>query len=283
MSPTITETDTLAERLHNATGARYGNHPYIHHPRAVAALLHPYAPAAVKAGLLHDTVEDTTYTLEQMRVDGYTDLEIAAVDGVTKRPGEKYFDAIDRAAAHWLARIVKMADNQHNRSGLGEAEDRLWAARAEKKYDQARRMLELALDADVGRLPGFMDIGGIRTCYMDADETGHAWIAIGRHDSAAVQAACEEHARRLGLPNLHDDPDTPALRHTVGYGYGILLGDPHTGLTDWSITTVAPTVASDTQPTPHRPVTADTIGAFKVSWIDIYVPLTCNRRARGTR
>jgi hypothetical protein len=264
--PSITDTDALADRYHAATGKKYGNQPYITHPRAVAQLLYPYGPDAVTAGLLHDTIEDTAYTLNQMRTDGYNQLVIDTVDAVTRRTGETYFDFIRRCSRHWLGRIIKLADNRHNASTLDQAEDRVWAAGMTRRYTRARLILERALAADVARLNEFAVIGGIRVCDLDTADSSHAWYAIGHHPAGAVQAACEEQARRLGLPNLFGDTD-PGGPVPVGHGYGILTGSPTTGLNDWRIATLAPDRNGY-----HRPVTADTVGAFKISWIDSFDP-----------
>jgi GTP pyrophosphokinase len=74
----------FAEQAHIGQ-KRASGEPYITHSLAVAAILAELRvpPAVVIAGLLHDTVEDTTITLEQVRRE-FGDEVTALVDGVTK-------------------------------------------------------------------------------------------------------------------------------------------------------------------------------------------------------
>src|SRR5690606_18621295 len=75
---------TAAEKAHSGQKRRSGE-PYITHPLAVAQILADLGIGSktVAAALLHDTVEDTDYTLEQLRGD-FGDEIAMLVDGVTK-------------------------------------------------------------------------------------------------------------------------------------------------------------------------------------------------------
>lgn len=116
--------------------------PYIEHPAAVAGLLAEAGPEAVAAGWLHDVVEDTTVTLDDLAAAGFPPAVVSAVDAVTKRPGEPYDDLVRRAAADRIGRWVKLADNANNSD-----EQRLallpaaTAARLRGKYARARDIL----------------------------------------------------------------------------------------------------------------------------------------------
>jgi len=70
------------------------------------------------AAALHDVVEDTPWTIEDLRTEGFPPVVIAAVDALTKRPGERRMDAARRAGADPIARRVKLADLADN-MGLG--------------------------------------------------------------------------------------------------------------------------------------------------------------------
>jgi hypothetical protein len=153
-APTVDDADALAARGHH--GQTYGPKddptrcvPYIEHPRAVARLVHPYGPDAVIAALLHDTVEDTAnkpepITLTGLRSRGYSRLTANAVDAVSRRPGETYPALIGRACADPAGRIIKIADNTHNRSGLHNLPGER-ARTLQTRYDKAYTRLYSAL------------------------------------------------------------------------------------------------------------------------------------------
>lgn len=138
---TIENADLLARTAHRGQVDKAGN-PYIDHPRAVAEALREHGDHAVMAGLLHDVVEDTHITLDDLRELGYPDDVVAAVDSVTRRPNETYMDMVRRAAADPLGRLVKLADNAHNSSPerLAALEPEVAAGLA-KRYARARATL----------------------------------------------------------------------------------------------------------------------------------------------
>ena len=73
-----------------------------------------YEKACVVA-LLHDIVEDTDITLDDLRAEGFDGEILVAVDAITRRKEEnKYFDFIERVKKNDLARIVKIHDLEDN-------------------------------------------------------------------------------------------------------------------------------------------------------------------------
>ena len=64
--------------------------------------------------VLHDVVEDTGRSPDDLRRLGYSEEVLAALDCVTKRQGEDYAAFVERAAANPLARRVKLADLEDN-------------------------------------------------------------------------------------------------------------------------------------------------------------------------
>lgn len=82
--------------------------PYILHPLRVM-LAQRDATARIVA-VLHDVVEDTAWTLERLRTEGFSEAVLAGVDAVTKREGETYRDFVARAARDPAGRVVKRAD-----------------------------------------------------------------------------------------------------------------------------------------------------------------------------
>lgn len=123
---------------------------YIDHPRAVAATLEEHGELAVVAGWLHDVVEDSDFTIERLSELGFPEEVLTAVDSVTRRAGESYFDMVRRAAADPIGRLVKLADNRHNsdeaRLVLLPAEA---AERLRKRYAKAREILLAAGHAPI--------------------------------------------------------------------------------------------------------------------------------------
>lgn len=103
---------------------RKSGEPYIIHPLAVAQILADLGmgPIVVAAGLLHDTVEDTDYTLEECRAD-FGDTVAGLVDGVTKISNMEYGESAQAETIRKMvvamsrdARVlvVKLADRLHN-------------------------------------------------------------------------------------------------------------------------------------------------------------------------
>ncbi len=135
----------VAERHHRSQTRKSGD-PYITHPLAVATILAELGmtPPTVVAALLHDTIEDTAYTLEALRAD-FGDEVAALVDGVTKLDKVKYGDAATaetvRKMVVAMARdprvlVLKLADRLHNMRTLRYLP-------AEKQERKARETLEI--------------------------------------------------------------------------------------------------------------------------------------------
>lgn len=114
--------------------------PYVFHPFHLAEQMD--SEEAVLVALLHDVAEDTDYTLQDMRVMGFPESVLEALNLLTHREGEPYMDYIARIKTNPLARQVKLADLRHN-SDLTrlDAVDEKTLARAEK-YAKAIAMLE---------------------------------------------------------------------------------------------------------------------------------------------
>ena len=112
-----------AVKQHSSQRRKSGE-PYIIHPLAVAQILADLGmgPLVVAAGLLHDTVEDTDYTLDQCRAE-FGDTVAGLVDGVTKL---SQLEVGDSAQAETIRKlvvamsrdvrtlVVKLADRVHN-------------------------------------------------------------------------------------------------------------------------------------------------------------------------
>lgn len=66
------------------------------------------------AAVLHDVVEDSAVTLDDLAAEGFSQDVIEALAALTKQPGETRIDAARRAACNPIARTVKLADNAEN-------------------------------------------------------------------------------------------------------------------------------------------------------------------------
>jgi len=93
-------------------------------------------------GILHDVVEDSEKTIEDLRAAGVREDILAAVDAITKRPSESYKKYIERVKLNKLARQVKVADISHNMSipRLFHLEEKE-VVRLTKKYYKAYQIL----------------------------------------------------------------------------------------------------------------------------------------------
>jgi len=92
--------------------------PYWKHPTAVANLMLEYETNFVSdemlaVALLHDVVEDTETTLEDLAKIFSADV-VDGVDGVTRRPGESWNDYFKRFSVEPIAKVVKKYDLIHN-------------------------------------------------------------------------------------------------------------------------------------------------------------------------
>src|SRR6478752_1912366 len=135
----------VAESAHEGQMRKSGD-AYITHPLAVTTILAELGmtPPTLAAALLHDTVEDTAYSLDELRRD-FGDEITMLVDGVTKLDKVTYGEAAQaetvRKMVIAMARdirvlVIKLADRLHNA--------RTWRyVSAESAQRKARETLEI--------------------------------------------------------------------------------------------------------------------------------------------
>jgi (p)ppGpp synthase/HD superfamily hydrolase len=135
----------IATTAHTGQVDQAGN-DYIAHPARVAAALH--TPQQQAAGWLHDVLEDTDVTADDLADAGIPDDVIAAVEAVTHHRGEPEDDYLNRiAAAGPLAVATKLADMADNSDGgrLALIDDDAKRDRLTAKYARrTTRLRELA-------------------------------------------------------------------------------------------------------------------------------------------
>ena len=114
-----------------------GGVPYIFHPIHLAETMNDEVSTCV--ALLHDTVEDTDVTLEQLAHEFPREI-VEAVDLLTHRDGVEYFDYVRAIKQNPVAVKVKLADLAHNSDpkricNQGNQE------RRREKYAKAKKIL----------------------------------------------------------------------------------------------------------------------------------------------
>lgn len=114
--------------------------PYIYHPVHLAENM-PDENAVITA-LLHDVVEDTHITIDDLAREGFNKDILTALQLLTHNPAQEYMDYISQLSTCPLARKVKLADLRHNSdvSRLDTIDEKM--SRRLKKYKQAIRLLE---------------------------------------------------------------------------------------------------------------------------------------------
>ena len=132
--------DALAAFAHRGQVDKAGQ-PYIQHPRTVASRVTGEDEKIV--ALLHDVLEDTDVAEDTIR-NLFGDKIADAVAALTHREDEDYFSYVARVAKNPLARIVKLADLEHNMdlSRLPKVTEK--DLRRVEKYSRARRILMAA-------------------------------------------------------------------------------------------------------------------------------------------
>jgi (p)ppGpp synthase/HD superfamily hydrolase len=129
----------IAAKAHAGQVDKAGQ-PYVLHP--LRMMLAVTMPEARMAAVLHDIVEDTTVTLDELRAAGFPATVLEAVEALTKREGEDYEAFIRRVAPNPIAREVKLADLRDN-SDLSRISEPTERDRERiKKYSRAIAYLE---------------------------------------------------------------------------------------------------------------------------------------------
>ena len=114
--------------------------PYVFHPFHLADQMQDENTTIV--ALLHDVVEDTDYTLDDLRAMDFGDEVIEALSYMTHDPAVPYMEYVARIRENDIARRVKLADLRHNSdiTRLDTVDQK--ALDRVAKYAQAIRLLE---------------------------------------------------------------------------------------------------------------------------------------------
>src|SRR2546430_12998170 len=142
MQRTFTLDDAIqsARRAHEGQLDKSGR-PYIGHPLRVMGRV--TGDHARMVAVLHDVVEDTSVTTDDLAQAGCPTDVVRAVDALSKRPGEDSAAYLARVAANELALLVKRADIADNCSPERMARlDEATRERLTAKYANALRLLD---------------------------------------------------------------------------------------------------------------------------------------------
>ena len=128
----------LAKQHHEGQTDKAGK-PYIEHPLRVMNQVESEEEKIV--AVLHDIVEDTDISLDDLRSEGFSEEVVSAVECLTKQDGENYDSYIERISFNPLAVKIKLADLEDNSdlTRLPEVTDK--DLERIEKYDKALEKL----------------------------------------------------------------------------------------------------------------------------------------------
>ena len=114
--------------------------PYVFHPFHLAEQMKDESSTIV--ALLHDVVEDTDVTFDDLRTFGFNNDVIEALMLLTHEVGIPYLTYVAEIKKNPIARAVKLADLQHNSdlSRLDLVDEK--ALRRKEKYSEAIMLLK---------------------------------------------------------------------------------------------------------------------------------------------
>ena len=202
----------FASKYHEGQ-TRDSGEPYMVHPVMVAHILADMRmdSVAMQTGLLHDVVEDTSVTVEQVRKE-FGEEVARCVDGVTKLTKLDFFSAEERQAESFrkmlLAMVedirvimVKLADRMHNMRTLGYLSP-------ERRERIARETIEIyapiAHRLGMGKIRGELEDLAFQHLEPDAYKEIVVEIESRRHSNeeflAEIRQTVESELRREGIP-----------------------------------------------------------------------------------
>jgi GTP diphosphokinase / guanosine-3',5'-bis(diphosphate) 3'-diphosphatase len=189
----------VAAQWHSGQKRKSGD-PYITHPLAVATILAELGMnhETLCAALLHDTVEDTAYTLAELRREFGDDIA-ALVDGVTKLDKVKYGEAAEAETVRKMVvamsrdirvLVIKLADRLHNMRTLRYLP-------REKQERKSREVLEIFAPL-AHRL-------GMNTVKWELEDLAFATLFSKRYDEIARLVSERAPRRDVFLQEVIED------------------------------------------------------------------------------
>ena len=193
---TIERAIEIAATAHAGQKGKNGE-AYILHPLRV--MMAVGSESERMAAVLHDVVEDTSVTLDDLRAAGFAEEVVRAVDLLTKREGESREEAARRAVADPIARAVKLADVSDNM-------DLTRLPRITKK-DRDRL-------AEYEKVKAILEAGPVDEAAGPVDEPAVPSEAAVPDATAKPDEAVGEGSHPAGM-----DPRHPRIRINYTYGF----------------------------------------------------------------
>ena len=109
--PTIERAIQIATEAHDGQKDKAGL-PYLLHPLRIMMQMDSLEKMIIAA--LHDVVEDSQWTLEGLRREGFSETIVNAVDSLSRREGETYDAYIERVKLNPTAIPIKLGDLKDN-------------------------------------------------------------------------------------------------------------------------------------------------------------------------
>ena len=163
--------------------------PYVFHPFHLAEQME--TEDEICTALLHDVVEDSPYTIEDLKKAGFHETVTDAVALLTHNPDVPYMDYVRAIRKNKVARKVKMADLTHNSDPKRKVIETEWERRRAGKYRIAKAILEDDwYDHYMGHYRKTIPLDDKRLCFLSVfyDLDG-----IVKKYSLDVEAASDSH------------------------------------------------------------------------------------------
>ncbi|MBE5477870.1 hypothetical protein E3G68_005203 [Mycobacteroides abscessus] len=158
----------FARRAHVGQRDKAGREYFDGHLTPIASAAQVFGPDVVAAAWLHDVLEDTAATAQDLARAGIPAHIIAGVESVTRRPDETYSQLIQRACADPVGRFVKLVDNAWNitaNPNLMQVDPARAASLLKRRYEPARQELLAACGLDLAA-PAVVEMQRVLDTYM---------------------------------------------------------------------------------------------------------------------
>jgi len=108
---TLERAITIAAQAHAGQVDKAGA-PYVLHPLRVMLRMNTDEERMV--AVLHDVIEDSDWTLDLLRAEGFPEAVLTGIESMTRNPEETYEEYVLRAGRSAIGRRVKLADLEDN-------------------------------------------------------------------------------------------------------------------------------------------------------------------------